>query len=763
MLVAANRVNNSDMDKSSKGKLKKILVANRGEIAIRVFRAATELGLRTVAIYSEQDRFALHRFKADESYLIGGGKGPVQAYMSIQEILKIADAANADCIHPGYGFLSENPEFCEVVEKSGIRFIGPEATVMRRLGNKIQARELAAKVNVSVMPASGPLPQSEREIQRIAEEIGYPLMLKASWGGGGRGMRLINNQKELMVQVRAGKREARASFGSEEVYLEKFLPKARHVEVQILGDLHGNLIHLFERDCSMQRRNQKVVERAPAAYLSQESRTSLCSAALRLLAEVNYSCAGTVEFLMDFDSGEFFFIEVNPRIQVEHTVTEEVTGIDLVKAQIRVVEGHKIGDKDGALPAQESVRLNGHALQCRVTTEDPEERFIPDHGRITAYRGATGFGIRLDGGTAYSGAIITPYYDSLLEKVTAWAPTASEAAKRMDRALREFRIRGVKTNLIFLEALVSNNKFQRWEYTTRFIDETPELLEFPKRRDRATRLLSFLADVMVNGNPEVVGRELPEKSFDLPHMPKVPDGDLPKGTRDILKEFGPKRFSNWILEQQRLLITDTTLRDAHQSLLATRLRTYDMLKIAPFYARALPELFSLECWGGATFDVAMRFLKEDPWDRLVKLRQAFPNILTQMLLRSANAVGYKNYPDNVVQYFIAQSAQAGIDVFRIFDCLNWVDNMRVAIDAVCNEDKLCEGAICYTGDLTNPDESQYTLNYYIKKAKQLEKSGVHILGIKDMAGLCKPLAAKQLVTALKQEIGIISLELAHFC
>ncbi len=734
-------------------KIRKILVANRSEIAIRVFRAATELGLRTVAIYSKEDRFALHRFKADEAYLVGEGKGPVQAYLDIADIVRIAKEANVDAIHPGYGFLSENPEFAEAVAAAGIRFIGPTPDVMRALGNKVAARKLAEEAGVPVVPATGALPHDDAAVKRLAAEVGLPVMLKASWGGGGRGMRIIRTDAELLEQVAAGRREAKAAFGNDEVFLEKFVEGARHVEVQILGDLYGTIVHLFERDCSMQRRNQKVVERAPAAYLSDERRKALCDSAVRLARAAKYQCAGTVEYLMDAKSGDFYFIEVNPRIQVEHTVTEVITGIDLIKAQIHVIEGAAIGEPASGVPAQEGIEFRGHALQCRITTEDPENQFIPDYGRITAYRGALGFGIRLDGGTAYSGAVITPYYDSMLEKVTAWAPTPEEAAKRMDRALREFRIRGVKTNLVFLEKLVSDERFITWNYTTRFIDDTPGLLTFKPRRDRATRLLTFLGEVLVNGNPEVKGRPRP-KAFAAPHMPVVPKTEPPKGTRDLLQELGPKKFAGWMLDQKRLLVTDTTMRDAHQSLLATRFRTFDMAKIAPAYARMLPELFSVECWGGATFDVAMRFLHEDPWERLALLREQMPNLLTQMLLRAANGVGYTNYPDNVVKYFVGQAVDAGIDVFRIFDSLNWVENMRVSMDAVLESDRLCEAAICYTGDLSNPGEKKYTLQYYVAMAKELEKAGAHILGIKDMAGLCRPAAAKLLVTTLKQEVGI---------
>ncbi len=739
-------------------KFRRILVANRSEIAIRVLRAASELGIRTVAVYSHEDRFALHRFKADEAYLVGEGLEPVQAYLSIPEVMRVARQARVDALHPGYGFLSENPDLAEACAAAGIAFVGPPPAVMRRLGSKVEARALAEQAGVPVMPATGALPEDMGEAAKLAAEIGYPVMLKASWGGGGRGMRVVEGPEQLAEQVTAGRREARAAFGRDEVFLEKLVRRARHVEVQIMGDARGNLVHLYERDCSMQRRNQKVVERAPAPYLDAAQRRELCDAAVRLGRAAGYVNAGTVEFLYDVDSGQTFFIEVNPRIQVEHTVTEQVTGIDLVKAQIRIAQGAAIGDAASGVPRQEEIRLNGHALQCRVTTEDPQNKFIPDYGRITAYRGATGFGIRLDGGTAYSGALITPFYDSLLEKVTAWAPNPEEAVARMLRALREFRIRGVATNLRFLEALVGHPSFRTAEYTTRFIDETPALFDWPLRRDRATRLLTFIGEVLVNGNPEVEGRARPA-AFAEPPLPALPargsqGGEPPAASRARLRELGAAGFAAWMREQERLLITDTTMRDAHQSLLATRFRSHDIEKVAPHYAHLLPELLSLECWGGATFDVALRFLKEDPWERLAELRERVPNLLLQMLLRGANGVGYKNYPDNVVRFFVRQSAEAGIDMFRVFDSLNWVENMRVAMDAVLDSGQLCEAAICYTGDLSNPAEKKYDLGYYVGLAKELEAAGAHILGIKDMGGLCKPEAARRLVRALKQEIGI---------
>ncbi|MFC2953886.1 pyruvate carboxylase [Marinicaulis aureus] len=731
-------------------KFKKILVANRSEIAIRVMRGAAELGIRTVAIYAEEDKLALHRFKADESYQVGAGLGPVKAYLDIEDIVRIARKCGADAIHPGYGFLSENPDFADRCAEEGIVFIGPSPSIMRSLGDKVSARTIAKKAGVPVVPATGVLSEDETEIKKAAAGVGYPLMLKASWGGGGRGMRIIEDESELLAAVDTGRREALSAFGKGDVYLEKLVRQARHVEVQLIGDSHGNLLHLFERDCSVQRRHQKVVERAPAPYLNDAQRQSLCALALKLGREVGYNNAGTVEFLMDAETSAFYFIEVNPRIQVEHTVTEEVTGVDIVKAQIRIAEGQAIGSPESGIPAQENIHLNGHALQCRVTTENPEENFIPDYGRIVAYRGATGFGIRLDGGTAYAGAQVTRFYDSLLEKVTAWAPTPDEAINRMSRALNEFRIRGVATNLVFLANLVNHPKFRSNDYTTRFIDETPELFEFPKRKDRATKLLRFLADVNVNGNPEVKGRAEPARHVD-PQLPDVAGSPVPAGLRDKLKELGPEAFGQWVRDQKQVFVTDTTMRDAHQSLLATRMRTYDMVQAAPHYARRLPNLFSLECWGGATFDVAMRFLKEDPWRRLELLRDAAPNIPLQMLLRASNAVGYTNYPDNVVQYFVERAADTGVDIFRVFDSLNWAENMYVAMDAVQKTGAVCEAAICYSGDLTSEHEKKFTLDYYLKLAKDLEAHGAHMLAIKDMAGVAKPRAAKLLVAALKEE------------
>ncbi len=734
-------------------RIRKLLVANRGEIAIRVMRAATELGIRTVSVHSHEDRFALHRFKADESYWIGRSKRPVEAYLDIEDMVAIARMAGADAVHPGYGFLSENPDFAEACAAAGLIFIGPPAAVMRRLGNKISARALAQEAGVPVVPASGPLPDDPAAAVRIADEIGFPVMLKASWGGGGRGMRVIAHAGEVAEAVEAARREAAASFGNDEVYFEKLIGNARHVEVQVLADAHGSILHLFERDCTVQRRHQKIVERAPAPYLDDDMRAALCESARAIARTAGYVNAGTVEFLQDADSGQCYFIEVNPRIQVEHTVTECVTGIDIVKAQIRIAEGARAGDAGGAVPSQDEIAINGHAIQCRVTTENPELDFAPDHGRIHAYRSASGFGIRLDAGNAFPGALITPYYDSLLVKITAWGRTPDEAATRMDRALREFRVRGVATNLRFLEAVIGHADFRNARCTTRFIDQTPELLRFAPRRDRASRLLSFLGEVIVNGNPEVAGHARPKTGPAALPRP-AGEGIPPAGTRQKLAELGAEGLVRWVAEQDRVLLTDTTLRDAHQSLLATRMRTHDLVGAVPAYAQDLTGLFSLECWGGATFDVAMRFLNESPWDRLARISEACPNILLQMLLRGANAVGYTSYPDNVVRHFVGQAAEAGIDVFRIFDSLNWVENMRVAIDAVRETGKICEVAICYTGDVDDPARRKYDLGYYVGLAHELADAGTQILGIKDMAGVCRPQAARKLVHALKEAVGL---------
>ena len=734
---------------------RKILVANRGEIAIRVLRAANEMGKATVAVFTDEDRLALHRTKADESYRIGEGLAPVAAYLAVDEMIRVALDTGADAIHPGYGFLSESPEFAEACADNGIVFIGPRPDTLRKLGDKVSARAIAALAGVPTVPATDVLPADPEAALAAASAVGFPGILKASWGGGGRGMRVVPDPDALEAALTAARREAAAAFGKDDVYLERFIARARHLEVQVLADGHGRIVHLFERDCSVQRRNQKIVECAPAPGLTVATRDELTGYALAIAREADYLSAGTVEFLHDLDTGRFHFIEVNPRIQVEHTVTEEVTGVDLVRAQIRIAEGGAIEEgPDAACPPQGAIALRGHAVQCRITTEDPLDRFIPDYGRITAYRGATGFGIRLDGGTAYSGAVITRHYDSLLEKVTAWAPSREGAIDRMRRALREFRIRGVATNIAFLARLVGHDAFRHGQVTTRFIDENPELLAFARPRDRASRLLRHIAETTVNGHPEVKDRPLPPAHARNPRPPHLQPESSVRGAKALLDAEGPTAVAQWMLDQTRVLVTDTSMRDAPQSLLATRMRTCDMERIAQAYARNLPDLFSIECWGGATFDVALRFLGECPWERLRRLRAGMPDLLLQMLLRASNAVGYTNYPDNVVQGFVARAATSGIDLFRIFDPLNSVENMRVAIDAVLASGRICEAAICYTGDLHDPGRSRYDHGYYVRMARELRDAGTHVIGIKDMAGLVKPGAARELVEALKAETGL---------
>jgi len=733
---------------------KKLLVANRSEIAIRVFRSASELGIRTVAIYSHEDRYALHRFKADEAYRIGKPGEPIRSYLDIPSIIALAKEIEVDAIHPGYGFLSERPEFARACAEAGIKFVGPSVACLESLGDKTAARNIANKAKVPVLGGTDESIESLDEARAKATEIGFPVMIKAAKGGGGRGMRAVKTAADFDQAFESARNEAQTAFGCADVFIEKFISRAKHIEVQLLGDEHGNLVHLFERDCSVQRRHQKVVELAPAPNLSQKLRDGILEAAIRIGKAVNYSCAGTVEFLVDVDASKFYFIEVNPRIQVEHTVTEEITNIDIVKSQILVAQGMPLADDEIGLGDQKNVQINGFAVQCRVTTEDPANNFMPDYGRVTHYRSSGGMGIRLDAGSAFSGAVVNPFYDSLLTKVTTRGRRFVDAVHRMERTLREFRIRGVKTNIPFLSKVMSHQTFIDGDCTTRFIDDTPELFQFDHRKNRATKLLSYLAETIINGNSLVKGR--PTSLRREPAVsPSVPRGvDPPKGTRDKFKELGAAGFAKWVLQQKKLMITDTTFRDAHQSLLATRMRTFDLLAVSDAYAHYCSEMFSLEMWGGATFDTTMRFLKECPWQRLVQMREKVPNILFQMLLRSSNAVGYTNYPDNIVQTFVKEAADAGIDVFRVFDCLNWVPNMKVAMDAIVNTGAICEAAICYTGDITNPKRTKYDLKYYVNLAKQLEKMGAHILAIKDMAGLCKPAAASQLVHALKQEIGI---------
>ena len=732
---------------------KRILIANRGEIAIRVTRAAKELGIGTVGIYSEEDRFSLHRFKPDQSFQVGAGSGPVEAYLSGADILRVATESECDALHPGYGFLSENAHFAEQCAQCGVSFIGPAPAVLRALGNKVAARALAMEAGIPVMPASEALPANERETARIARAIGLPLMLKASWGGGGRGMRVVRHFDELHDAVKRARHEAGAAFGNDEVFIEKLVEDAMHIEVQTLGDHHGNVVHLFERDCSLQRRHQKVIERAPALCLSPEKRAAICKAAVKLARAAGLNNAATVEFLYDRADETFYFIEVNPRVQVEHTVTEEVTGVDIVKAQIRIAAGEKIGAPGSLVPRQTALRLSGTAIQCRVTAEDPNNNFIPDYGNIIAYRSPSGPGVRLDGGTAYTGARISRAYDSLLVKVTARGSDAAESISRMRRALLEFRVRGVATNLPFLLQLLSHPQFRAGDYNTRFIDETGELFESVRSQGQVERLLRFIANVIINGNPDVQGRPVPatlrEPEAQACHGPASPG--WAKAQFDAVGAAG---LADLIKQRRQPLVTDTTFRDAHQSLLATRMRTKDLTAIAPYYARHLSGLFSVESWGGATFDVALRFLHEDPWQRLSELRAAMPGIMQQMLLRASNAVGYKSYPDNVVRFFIRQAADAGIDVFRIFDSLNWPENMQVAIDAVGETGKIIEAAVCYTGDIQDPAKQKYNLDYYLELARRYQDMGAHILGIKDMAGLLKPDAARQLITALKREIDL---------
>jgi pyruvate carboxylase len=730
--------------------VRKLLVANRSEIAIRVFRTAHELGIRNVAVYSHEDRFALHRFKADEAYRVGKPGEPIRAYLDIPGIVALAKEVGADAVHPGYGFLSENPDFAQAVRAAGLIFIGPRTDILRDLGDKVAARAIARKANVPILPG-GEAVRSDDEARALAERIGYPVIVKAAHGGGGRGMRVAATADKLGDALEQARREAGTAFGNPEVFLEKYVRRARHIEVQLIGDRHGGIVHLFERDCSLQRRHQKMVEIAPAPALDPAVRQRLLDAALAVGRAVRLDNAGTVEFLLDADTGAFYFIEVNPRIQVEHTVTEEVTGFDVVKTQILVASGLPLDDPEIGLGDQSRVTTHGYAVQCRVTTEDPANNFLPDYGRLTNYRSASGMGIRLDAGTAFTGSVITPFYDSMLVKVTAHGLRFLDAARRMERSLQEFRVRGVKTNIPFLVNLVTHPAFRAGGCTTRFIDETPELFRFRPRLDRASKILGFIGDVIVNGNPEVRGDRKPG-AREEPPVPAA--GAPPRGWRDAFRELGPEKFARKVLEHTPLLLTDTTMRDAHQSLLATRMRTYDMLRIAPFYAAKLSGLFSLEMWGGATFDTAMRFLKESPWDRLADLRERIPNILFQMLLRSASAVGYTNYPDNVVRAFVKESARAGIDLFRVFDALNGLPNLTLAVEAVREAGMLCEAAVCYTGDILDPKRTKYNLAYYVNLAKELEKRGANLLAIKDMAGLCKPFAARALVRALKQEIDI---------
>lgn len=733
-------------------KIQKILVANRGEIAIRIFRACTELNIRTVAIYSKEDSGSFHRYKADEAYLIGEGKKPIDAYLDIESIIETAKAHGVDAIHPGYGFLSENAHFAKRCGEEGIIFIGPSVENLITFGDKSQAKAAAIEADIPVVPGTDGPVESIEDVRAFGKAHGYPIIIKAVLGGGGRGMRIVRTEQGLEDAFERAKSEAKATFGQDDVYVEKFINNPKHIEVQILADQHGQIVHLYERDCSVQRRHQKVVEVAPSRTLSDSIRLNICNTAVSLMESVNYTNAGTVEFLVT-ESEAFYFIEVNPRVQVEHTITEMITGIDIVQSQIMIAEGHHLHDAPLYIPEQKKIIPNGYAIQCRVTTEDPANQFMPDTGKIMAYRSGGGFGVRLDAGNGFQGAVITPHFDSLLVKVSTWALSFDNAAAKMLRNLQEFRIRGIKTNIMFLENVIKHPVFLTGNLNTSFIDTTSELFVFPKRLDRGTKMLSFIGDVTINGFPGVKKDHKP--AFSTPVMPQVKLSEKPApGTKQKLDEEGTEALITWIKEQKKVLYTDTTFRDAHQSLLATRVRTKDLMRIADHTARLMPELFSAEVWGGATFDAALRFLREDPWDRLHLLREKMPNVLFQMLLRGSNAVGYKNYPDNLIKRFVKEAASSGIDVFRIFDSLNWLDGMTLAIEAVRDTGKIAEAAICYTGDILDPSRTKYDLAYYQRMAKELEKRGAHILAIKDMAGLLKPEAAYTLVSAIKETVDM---------
>ena len=728
-------------------KFKRVLVANRGEIAIRVFRACEELGIRSVAIYSEEDKNSLFRTKADEAYQIGKNKKPVDAYLGIDEIIALAKSKGVDAIHPGYGFLSENVEFAQKCEEEGIVFIGPDHIMMSKLGDKIKSKLVANSVGVPTVPGIEEAVKSEDEAKKFADFCGYPVILKASAGGGGRGIRIAWREEDLLREFRSAQSEARKAFGIDDIFIEKYLEKPKHIEVQVLGDSYGNIVHLFERDCSIQRRHQKVVEFTPALSITDEQRNAICQDALKLARAVNYRNAGTLEFLAD-KNGNHYFIEMNPRIQVEHTVTEMVTGIDIVQAQILISQGYRLDSEEINIKSQEDIKQNGYAIQCRVTTEDPANNFAPDTGKIDIYRTGSGFGVRLDGGNGFTGAVISPYYDSLLVKVISHGRTFNDAINKNARALKELEVHGVKTNIGFLLNVLNHDTFKNGQCNTGFIADNPSLLNVRGGEDKELKVLSYIGNIVVNETKGV------KPQFDVPRIPELKNKEIKTGLKQLLDEKGPGAVSDYVLNQKRLLLTDTTMRDAHQSLMATRVRTVDMEKIAPAMATMARDLFSVEMWGGATYDVAYRFLKEDPWERLSTLREKMPNILFQMLLRGANAVGYKNYPDNVIRQFVRISARDGIDVFRIFDSLNWIDGMEIAIDEVLNQNKIAEASICYTGDILDETRDKYSLKYYVNLAKKLERRGAHILAIKDMSALLKPMAADKLVRALKNEISI---------
>jgi pyruvate carboxylase len=734
-------------------RIKKLLVANRGEIAIRILRACSEMEIRTVAIFTYEDRYSLHRYKADEAYQIGEESDPLKPYLNIEEIIHTAKSCGAEAIHPGYGFLSENPGLAKACADNGIIFIGPSPEVMRQLGDKVLAKQKAESCGIPLIRSSEK-PLDDVNIARAeANKIGFPVMLKSAAGGGGRGMRVIRSEDELQKSFDEAKREAKNAFGDDTVFLEKFIEEPKHIEVQIVGDRHGNVVHLFERDCSLQRRFQKIVEVAPSPSLPQSAKDQVYEYAVKICRSVNYNNVGTVEFLVD-KKGNVFFIEVNPRIQVEHTVTEMITGIDLVKTQIHIAEGYRLDGPEINIK-QDEIRKYGFAIQCRITTEDPENNFMPDFGTVLAYRSAEGFGIRLDEGSVYNGVKISPFFDSLLVKVTAHSQSMQEASAKLKRALLEFRIRGVKTNIRFLLNIINHPEFINGNATVNFLQNHPELFTFKPLKDRGTKILKYLAEVSVNGHPDVANPDK-KKCFEKPVLPHYDDNKpIPGGTKQLLDQLGPEGLADWLKKEKKIHYTDTTFRDGHQSLLATRLRTYDMMKVASAFAQAFPQTFSMEVWGGATFDVCMRFLYEDPWRRLQLIRQAIPNILLQMLLRGANAVGYKSYPDNLVEEFVVKSWENGIDIFRIFDSLNWMPNMQKSIEAVRNKTKgIAEVAMCYTGDIQDPSRTKYSLQYYKQFAKDIENAGAHILAIKDMSGLLKPWAAYELISELKQAVNI---------
>jgi pyruvate carboxylase len=734
-------------------KINKVLVANRGEIAIRIFRACTEMGIRTVGIYTYEDRYSLHRYKADESYQVGEDHEPLKPYLNIDEIIKVAKENNIDAIHPGYGFLSENAAFAQACADNDIIFVGPDVDVLKSLGDKVTAKSVAIKSDVPVIESNKKALTDVNIAIGEAERIGFPLMLKAASGGGGRGMRVLRNMDELKSAYDESRREAKNAFGDETVFLEKFVENPKHIEIQIVADNHGNILHLFERDCSVQRRYQKVIEFAPSKDLSLEMKEKLYDYAVRICKSVNYNNIGTVEFLVD-DDGSIYFIEVNPRVQVEHTVTEVVTGVDLIKTQLYIADGYKLSDEEIQLPSQETVSTNGYAVQCRITTEDPQNDFKPDYGVISTYRSASGFGIRLDAGSIYQGVKISPFFDSMLVKVSASSRTLDDACKKMRRALAEFRVRGVKTNMAFLDNILKDETFRNGLVTVNYIKNTPELYNISEPRNRATKLVNFLGEITVNGNPDVKNT-IDNARFINPEIPRSTEDEYKRGTKDILTELGPEKFAEWLSQEKKIHYTDTTMRDAHQSLLATRMRTYDMQKVASHYAKSHPDIFSMEVWGGATFDVCMRFLKENPWERLRMFRKEMPNVLLQMLLRGSNGVGYTAYPDNLIEKFVEESWENGIDIFRIFDSQNWMKSIAPCIEHVRSRTNgLAEGSMCYTGDILDPSRTKYTLNYYLQLAKDIENAGAHILAIKDMAGLLKPKAASELISALKSEISI---------